>query len=103
MNWRLLIVVVALALPIPAAAHDWYTGLHAPDGSLCCNQSDCHQLDWSQVRRAPNGALELLIEGYWLSVPVEAILSMKSPDGHVHACWPKSGDRIRCVIVPPEV
>jgi hypothetical protein len=102
MTWRSLIVLAASALPIPAAAHDWYTGLRAPDGSLCCNQRDCHKLDWSQVRRTPDGELELLIEGHWLSVPFQAILSIKSPDGHVHACWPAGGERIRCVIVPPE-
>jgi hypothetical protein len=103
MNWRSLIVVAAFPLPIPAAAHDWYTGLRAPDGSLCCNQRDCHELDWSQVRRAPDGELEVLIEGHWLVVPFQAVLSIKSPDGHVHACWPADGERIRCVILPPEV
>jgi hypothetical protein len=52
MNWRPLIALAAAALPTQAAAHDWYTGLRAPDGSLCCNRTDCHELDWSQVRRA---------------------------------------------------
>jgi hypothetical protein len=102
MIWRPLIVLTAAALPIQATAHDWYNGLLAPDGSLCCGQTDCHQLDWSQVRRAPDGRLELLIADHWLPVPFEAILSIKSPDGHVHACWPASGERIRCVILPPE-
>ena len=102
-NWRSLIVIATLLLPIPAAAHDWYNGLRAPDGSLCCNERDCHELDWSQVRRAPDGELELLIEGHWLAVPFQAVLSIKSPDGHVHACWPAGGERIRCVILPPEV
>src|SRR5262249_2889520 len=43
-----------------------------------------------------------LIVDHWLPVPFDAILSIKSPDGHVHACWPASGERIRCVILPPE-
>jgi hypothetical protein len=102
MNWRSLIVLTVSALPAPAAAHDWYTGLRAPDGASCCNQTDCHELDWSQVRRAPDGELELLIEGHWLPVPFRAILSIKSPDGHVHACWPAGGKRLTCVILPPE-
>ena len=102
MNWRPLIVLTAAALPSQVTAHDWYNGLRAPDGSLCCGQTDCHQLDWAQVRRAPDGGLELLIADHWLPVPFETILSIKSPDGHVHACWPASGERIRCVIVPPE-
>jgi hypothetical protein len=63
---------------------------------------DCHELDWSQVRRTSEGRLELLIGGSWLPVPFEAILSIRSPDGHVHACWPASDERIRCVILPPE-
>jgi hypothetical protein len=103
MTWRLLIVVAASVLPIQAAAHDWYTGLRAPDGSFCCDQRDCHELDWSQVRRALDGELELLIEGHWLRVPFQAILSIKSPDGHVHACWPAGAERLHCVILPPEV
>jgi hypothetical protein len=102
MNRRALIAMTAALLPAPAAAHDWYTGLQAPDGSLCCNQTDCHQLDWSQVRRTPDGDLELLIGGFWLPVPFESILSTLSPDGHVHACWPMSGAQVRCVILPPE-
>jgi hypothetical protein len=103
MNWRSLIFLSAAALPIPAAAHDWYNGLHAPDRSLCCNQTDCHELEWWQVRRASGGELELLIEGHWLPVPFQAILSIKSPDGHVHACWPAGGARLVCVILPPDV
>ena len=103
MTWGPLVALVSLALPTEPAAHDWYTGLRAPDGSSCCSQRDCHQLDWSQVRRAPNGELELLIDGRWLPVPFEAILSMRSPNGHVHACWPPRGEIIRCVILPPEV
>jgi hypothetical protein len=102
MNWRHLIVLTAAALPNQVTAHDWYNGLRAPDGSPCCNETDCHELAWSQVRRAPDGRLELLIVDHWLPVPFEAILPIKSPDGHVHACWPSSGERIRCVIVPPE-
>jgi hypothetical protein len=101
-NWCPLIVLTAAAVPIQAMAHDWYSGLRAPDGSPCCGETDCHKLDSSQVRRAPDGRLELLIVGHWLPVPFEAILSIKSPDGHVHACWPLTGERIRCVIVPPE-
>jgi hypothetical protein len=97
-----LIALAAVVLPTQVAAHDWYTGLRASDGSLCCSRTDCHELDWSQVRRAPGGGLELLIERQWLPVPFEAILSTKSPDGHVHACWPASGGNIRCVILPPE-
>ena len=79
MNWRPLIVLTAAALPIQATAHDWYNGLHAPDGSPCCSQTDCHKLDWSQVRRTPDGRLELLFADHWLAVPFEAILSISFP------------------------
>jgi hypothetical protein len=102
MTWRRSIVLAVVLLPTEAIAHDWYSGLRAPDGTPCCGQTDCHELAWSQVRRAPDGTLELLIVDHWLPVPFEAILSMKSPDGHVHACWPSSRERIRCVILPPE-
>jgi hypothetical protein len=99
---RTLIALTAAMLPAPAAAHDWYTGLRAADGSLCCNDTDCHMLDWSQVRRTADGGLELLIGDVWHLVPFEAVLSILSPDGHVHACWPRSAERVRCVILPPE-
>jgi hypothetical protein len=99
---RSLILSLPLLLPVTAAAHDWYSGLRSPDGVSCCNQRDCHELDWSQVRRAPDGELELLIEGRWLHVPFRAVLSIKSPDGHVHACWPAGSERLVCVILPPE-
>src|SRR5262249_36177980 len=92
----------ALGEPATNRVHDWYSGLRAPDGSPCCGHTDCHELDWSQVRRAPDGSLELLIGNHWLPGPFEAILSIKAPHGHVHACWPTSGERIRCVILPPE-
>jgi hypothetical protein len=102
MDWRPVVALAAFMIPAPVAAHDWYIGLHAPDGSLCCNDTDCHKLDWSQVRRTADGDLELLIGDLWLPVPFEAILSILSPDGHVHACWPRSAERVRCVILPPE-
>src|SRR5262245_27744930 len=99
---RGLLLSLTFLLPAPATAHDWYNGLHARDGALCCNQSDCHELVWSQVRRAPDGELELLIEGRWLPVPYKAILPIKSRDGHVHACWPAGSEQLVCVILPPE-
>jgi hypothetical protein len=102
MNRYSLMALLVAALPIEAAAHDWYTRLRAPDGSQCCGRTDCHKLDWSQVRRSSAGTLELLIGDHWLPVPFEAILSIRSPDGHVHACWPANGERIRCVILPPD-
>jgi hypothetical protein len=97
-----LAIATLSSLSLPAASHDWYSGLRAPDGSLCCSDRDCHELQWSEVRRSADGALELMIGGRWLPVPFEAILPQRSPNGHVHACWPPSGRHIRCVILPPE-
>jgi len=90
------------------AFHTWYQGLRSPEGESCCNEKDCHPVDYRYVAGA-DGAwmLEILVGNRWIAVPKQRILPQSSPDGGVHACYsdPASfmtetqpGLVIRCVV-----
>lgn len=75
-----------------AQAHEWYTELRAPDGTVCCNGHDCAPVDVCYV-----GGLEgVLVRGKCHIAPQARILPQSSPDGREHACY--WGGEVRCVI-----
>ena len=67
-----------------AASHDWYSGLIAEDGSLCCNSRDCHPVEY---RNTETGGLEIEIGGVWIPVRPKSVLQTTSPDASAHACY----------------
>ena len=42
MTIRAGLVLLLLAVAVPAQAHSWYTGLHNRGGISCCEDRDCH-------------------------------------------------------------
>ena len=98
----LLIASRACAAPPPdadPALAPWFRGLQAPDtGRSCCSIADCRP---TEVRTKGNN-YEVLIEGQWLIVPPEKILSRSdNPTGRAIVCWtPALG--IVCFVHGPE-
>lgn len=111
----LLTVAFVLGVTATAASHDWYSGLIAEDGALCCNSRDCHPVGH---RNTQDKGLEIEIGGIWISVRPKSVLQTTSPDTSAHACYyygsrvnldPRShsylksettGPVVRCVILP---
>jgi len=101
-----------MAQPRPGheTLHSWYQGLRSPEGESCCNEGDCHPVDGRFMPEGAEGAveLEIWINGRWVRVPKDRILSQPSPDGGVHACYSDPapfmtetvpGLTIRCVVI----
>ena len=101
-------VVGLLLAANPASAHDWYSDLWSPSGERCCTSRDCRPVDHRYDRET--GRLELGIEGVWVPVDPDKLVSIPSTDGSAHACykrrWSEEGKKIapliRCVILPGE-
>jgi DNA-binding MarR family transcriptional regulator len=80
---------VALALGLlssPAAAHDFYSGLKAPDGGSCCSDTmkECHP---TEMCRLPDGKEGIITEGWGCTaVPWGKVLGISSPDGRPSVC-----------------
>jgi hypothetical protein len=104
----LTVLVASLCIPSVCWAHGWYSELRQPDnGELCCGGQDCHRIDDDGVRIG-DGRLQIFIEGSWHEVDPDLILSTRSPDGDLHACWAYyrhfyyAQMKILCVILPPD-
>ena len=68
---RSLVVLVAMivataASALPAASHEWYTGLRSPSGAPCCNERDCRPVAY-RINR-DTGREEIQANGTWYPV-----------------------------------
>jgi hypothetical protein len=93
-------IVAPAAFSVPASAHEWYTGMRSPDGTPCCNERDCHPVEY---RINPDtGREEINANGTWHPVDYDKVLPFSSPDGASHACWGEAAGRpvFRCIILP---
>jgi hypothetical protein len=75
-----------------AQAHEWYTDLRAPDGTVCCNGHDCAPVDVCYL----GGVEGVVVRGKCMIAPQARVLPQSSPDGREHACY--WGGEVRCVI-----
>jgi hypothetical protein len=81
----------------------FYEGLkHKDTKASCCNLADCRP---TTVRSAGDH-YEVMVDGVWMSVPLNAIQNVTAPDLGAHVCAPKQEGRNRgviyCVVLPPE-
>jgi hypothetical protein len=93
-------IVVPAASALPAASHEWYTGLRSPSGALCCNERDCRPVAYRV--NYDTGREEIQANGAWYPVEYDKVLPFSSPDGGYHACWRKAVGRpdFRCIMLP---
>lgn len=64
--------------------NDWFTSLKTPNGSSCCNLTDCKQ---SEARQLPDQSWEAKIGDKWWPIPPEKVLkNPKSIDGEAYLC-----------------
>ena len=82
--------------------HYWYNGLQDRNGTSCCHDRDCRPTQ----SRMHEGSLEVQVDGEWMKVPPETVLTNKTPpDLGDHVCaLPRGymfggGSPIRCVIL----
>jgi len=81
----------------PALA-PWFHSLQAPNGSSCCSIADCRMTEY---RINPTG-YEALVEGRWLVVPSDRVLShIGNPTGRAVVCY-LPGMGILCFVRPDE-
>lgn len=103
---RPLTVAACLLAATSASAHDWYSGLKAPGGGMCCSDRDCRPVDHRYnpgTRR-----LELSLDGVWTPVDPARVVLVASVDGAAHACFKRFWQLgrmipiVRCVVLPGE-
>ena len=101
------LTAVSLFMTMPAAAHEWYSGLTDQRGLGCCDVRDCAEVaegDWRWVPRSSAGMnLEIRVTGKWWPVPDTAWVGVEPPDGRPHACKLPAESFIRCVIWPGQM
>ncbi len=84
--------------------HDqFYRGLLRNDSKTsCCNLADCRP---TKVRMI-EGHYEVMVDGAWITVPMDKINKVTAPDLGAHVCAPTQvGNHkgtIYCVVLPPE-
>ncbi len=77
---------------------EWFNSLTAPDTSVpCCDLSDCRR---AASRRGPGG-WEAWIDGQWMPVPGEKVLTDAiNPTSRAIVCW-SPGLGLMCFVPPP--
>lgn len=71
--------------------HHWYQTLKQPNSGIsCCNKQDCRP---TEARMLPDGTIEAMKDGRWVTIPPEKILNVPSPDLNSHICAPDSTSR----------
>ncbi|MHC2256128.1 hypothetical protein ACVILK_005820 [Bradyrhizobium embrapense] len=96
-SWRMTLTILTALLSMPAIgpsqAHDqdhpelngWYESLHSGKGP-CCDGSDATRVDdadWD----TRDGHYRVRLEGEWVDVPDEAVVSGPNRAGHTMV-WP---------------
>jgi hypothetical protein len=98
----LLLASPAHAAPPPDAdpkLAPWYNSLRLPESTMpCCSMADCQ----TALSRLVQGHYEVLIEGNWVAVPDDKVLTRPdNPTGEAVVCWtPYSG--VLCFVKAPE-
>jgi len=82
----------------PALA-PWFNSLKQPDSGIsCCSIADCRPVDY----RVVGNHYEAYIEGQWLPVPPEKVLTRAdNPTGRAVVCWTRVNG-ILCFVRGPE-
>jgi hypothetical protein len=99
---------VAMAcLPLPAQAHDIYTGLINHDGNSCCDEKDCRPA----LYRVSAEGVQMIVDGGWLHVADDKIQyrALRGDTGETgggHWCGYLDADLqtwvTRCAFLPPQ-
>jgi hypothetical protein len=76
----------------------WFRGLKAPNGTGCCSEADCRQVE----SRLTQGGYEVMIRSRWIPVPWERVLRRTdNPTGRAIVCYTPD-DLILCFVRPPD-
>jgi hypothetical protein len=70
------------ALRKPAHGHDIYSDWKDRRGYGCCHDRDCRPVRADLTE----AGWRVWIDGRWVLVPPDAVLTIPSPDGRSHAC-----------------
>jgi hypothetical protein len=98
----LLLACQAHAAPPPDADPNqapWFNSLRLPQSAVpCCSMADCRPV----LSRLIDGHYEAFIEGKWIAVPDDKVLSRTDhPTGRAVVCWtPFAG--VLCFVKAPE-
>lgn len=90
-----LAVLLALIMPAPAGAHDWYP-------IECCSGFDCAPVDQAELRE---GDTLVVTSKHGTGIVPAAMTRRESKDHRMHVCMRQSWDgqmRVICVFLPPQ-
>lgn len=114
-RWMLILAVPLAFVTVPAdvAAHDdgrfadsalkaWFDGLANHNGGLCCSFADgvsIKDVDWDTG--GPNGGYRVRLDGQWIAVPDDAVVTEPNQFGPA-VVWPyrdgAGNSQIRCFL-----
>ncbi len=89
-----LAFLLALMVPAPASAHDWYP-------IECCSGLDCAPVDQAEFRE---GNTLIVTSKHGTGIVPASMSRRESRDHRMHVCMRKSWDgemRVICVFLPP--
>jgi hypothetical protein len=91
-----LAFLLALIVPAPASAHDWYP-------IECCHGMDCAPVDHAEVR---DGATLVVTSKHGTGIVPSSMTRRESKDNRMHVCMRpvREGEmRVICVFLPPAI
>jgi hypothetical protein len=105
--FRFALLAPCLCAALAAAqAHDIYGDLRGMNGSLCCNNQDCHP---TRYRFTPDKRVEMFVEGKWMLIARHAIQyrALSGDTGETdggHWCGRNYGHGpiTYCAVLPPK-
>jgi hypothetical protein len=89
MHLRQLAILLAVALPASAHVEHGidYTTYRSPNGTPCCDDSDCRPADdFAEAAQHGQPIVRLLIDGHWINVPRTHVVAEDARDGRAHWC-----------------
>lgn len=98
---RGVVALTLLAISVPAGAQEqslreWFNQLKNPLGQVCCHNFDGVSLDEADWRMSA-GKYQVLVQGKWIDVPADALVSVPNRLGRAHL-WLKPDGTPRCFI-----
>jgi len=82
---------------VPSDIRAWFKGVKSSSGVPCCDIADGHRTTW----RSNNGGYEVPVDGDWVAVPAEAVITDSGNPVGEAVVWYSKFDRsvyIRCFV-----
>jgi hypothetical protein len=76
MRTLMMMIAILILAAVCAEGHDIYSGLMDRSGASCCNETDCHPVNY----RISSAGVDMFVDNEWVRVP-NNVIQYRSLDG----------------------